>query len=55
MVTYFLMLFDYVLSYDPKVLTCIIPIMERAQGLLGTLKAKSDCQPLPILRVLVII
>jgi hypothetical protein len=29
--------------------------MERAQGLLGTLKVVSDCQPLPALRVLAII
>jgi hypothetical protein len=54
MVTYFLMI-DYVLSSDPKVLTCVIPIMERAQGLLGTLEAESDCQPFPALRVLAII
>jgi hypothetical protein len=45
----------YVLSYDPTVLTHVIPIMERAQGLLDTLEAESDCQPLPILMVLVII
>jgi hypothetical protein len=54
MVTYFLTI-DYVLSSDPKVLARVIPIMERAQGLLGTLEAESDCQPLPILRVLIII
>jgi hypothetical protein len=54
MVTYFLMI-DFVLSCDPTVLTCVIPTMERAQGLLGTLEAKSDCQPLPVLRVLSII
>jgi hypothetical protein len=47
MVTYFLTI-DYVLSSDP-------PTMERAQRLLGTLEAESDCQPLPILRVLTII
>jgi hypothetical protein len=29
--------------------------MERAQGLLGTLKVVSDCQPLPALSVLAII
>jgi hypothetical protein len=29
--------------------------MERAQGLFGTLKVVSDCQPLPALRVLAII
>jgi hypothetical protein len=29
MVTYFFMI-DYVLSYDPKVLTRVIPTMERA-------------------------
>jgi hypothetical protein len=38
MVTYFPMI-DYVLSSDPKVLAQVIPIIERAQGLLGTLKA----------------
>jgi hypothetical protein len=54
MVIYFLMI-DYVLSSDPKVLTRVIFTMERAQGLLGTLEAESDCQQLPILRVLVII
>jgi hypothetical protein len=32
-----------------------IPTMERAQGLLGTLEAESDCQPLHALRVLPII
>jgi hypothetical protein len=31
----------YVLSYDPTVLTHVIPIMERAQGLLDTLEAES--------------
>jgi hypothetical protein len=54
MVTYFLMI-DYVLSNDPKVLARVIPIMNRAQWLLGTLEAESDCQPLPALRVLAII
>jgi hypothetical protein len=54
MVTYFLTI-DYVLSSDPKVLSCVIPTMERAQGLLGTLEAESDCQLLPVLRVLTII
>jgi hypothetical protein len=54
MVTYILMI-DYVLSCDPKVLAHIIPTMERAQGLLGTLEAESDCQPLPVLRVLAVI
>jgi hypothetical protein len=54
MVTYILMI-DYVLFCDPKVLTRVIPTMERAQGLLGTLKAKSDCQMLLVLRVLAII
>jgi hypothetical protein len=29
--------------------------MERAQGLIGTLKVVSDCQPLPARRVLAII
>jgi hypothetical protein len=46
---------DHVLSSDPKVLARVIPIMERAQGLFGTLEVISDCQPLPVLRVLVII
>jgi hypothetical protein len=46
---------DHVLSSDPQVLTCVIPTMERAQGLLGTLKVISDCQPLPALRVVGII
>jgi hypothetical protein len=54
MVTYFLMI-DHVLSSDPKVLTRVIHIIERAQGLLGTLEVISDCQPLPALRVLAII
>jgi hypothetical protein len=54
MVTYFLMI-DYVLSSDPKVLARVIPTMERAQGLLGTLEAKFDCQPLLVLMLLAII
>jgi hypothetical protein len=54
MVTYFLTI-DYILSSDPKLLTRVIPTMERAQGLLGTFEAKSDCQSLPALRVLAII
>jgi hypothetical protein len=54
MVTYFLMI-GHVLSSDPKVLAHVIPTMERVQGLLGTLKIVSDCQPLPTLRVLPII
>jgi hypothetical protein len=54
MVTYFLTI-DHVLSGDPQVLARVIPTMERAQGLLGTLKVVSDCQPLPDLRVLAII
>jgi hypothetical protein len=54
MVTYFLMI-DYVLSSDPKVLACVIPTMERVQGLLDALEAESDCQPLPALRVVAII
>jgi hypothetical protein len=54
MIAYFLTI-DHVLSSDPKVLTRVIPTMERAQGLFGTLKVISDCQPLPALRVLVII
>jgi hypothetical protein len=54
MATYFLMI-DHVLSSDPKVLAHLIPIMERAQGLFGTLEVIFDCQPLLTLRVLVII
>jgi hypothetical protein len=54
MMTYILTI-DYVLSCDPKVLARVISTMERAQELLGTLEAESDCQPLPVLRVLVII
>jgi hypothetical protein len=54
MVTYFLMI-DHVLFSDPQVLTCVIPTMERAQGLLGTVEVVSDCQPLPAVRVLAII
>jgi hypothetical protein len=46
---------DHVLSCDSKVLTRVISTMERAQGLLGTLKVVSDCQPLPVHRVLAII
>jgi hypothetical protein len=46
---------DHVLSSDPKVLARVIPTMERDQGLLGTLEVVSDCQPLPVLRVLAII
>jgi hypothetical protein len=37
------------------VLARVIPTIERAQGLLSTLEVVSDCQPLPVLRVLVII
>jgi hypothetical protein len=54
MITYFLMI-NHVLSSDPQVLACVIPTMERAQGLLGTLEVVSDCQPLPALRVPAII
>jgi hypothetical protein len=54
MITYFLTI-DHVLSSDPQVLTCVIPTMERAQGLVGTFEVVSDCQPLPALRVLAII
>jgi hypothetical protein len=54
MVTYILTI-DHVLSSDPKLLTYVIPTMERAHGLLGTLEVISDCQPLPALRVLDII
>jgi hypothetical protein len=54
MVTYFLTI-DHVLSSDPKVFECVIPTMEGAQGLLGTLEVVCDCQPLTALRVLAII
>jgi hypothetical protein len=54
MVTYILTI-DYVLFCDPKVLAHVIPTMKRSQGLVDTLKAESDCQPLPVLRVLDII
>jgi hypothetical protein len=54
MVTYFLTI-DHVLSSDPQILACVIPTIERAQGLLGTLEVISDCQPLPALRVVAII
>jgi hypothetical protein len=54
MITYFLTI-DSVLSSDSKVLAHVIPTMERAQGLLGTLETESDCQTLPALRVLAII
>jgi hypothetical protein len=54
MITYFLTI-DHVLSSDPQVLARVIPTIERAQGLLGTLEVVSDCQPLPALRVLAII
>jgi hypothetical protein len=54
MVTYFLTI-DHVLSSDPQVFARVIPTMQRDQGLLGTLEVVSDCQPLPALRVLVII
>jgi hypothetical protein len=46
---------DHVLSSDHKLLARVIPTMERVQGLLDTLEVVSDCQPLPVLRVLVII
>jgi hypothetical protein len=54
MITYFLTI-DHVLFSDPHVLTRVIPTMERAKGLLGTLEVVSDCQSLPALRVLAII
>jgi hypothetical protein len=54
MVAYFLMI-DHVLFSDPQVLARVIPTLERAKGLLGTLKIVSDCQLLPALRVLAII
>jgi hypothetical protein len=46
---------DHILSSDPQVLARVIPTMERAQGLLGTLEVISECQPLLTLRVLAII
>jgi hypothetical protein len=54
MVTYFFTI-NHVFSSDPQVLARVIPTMERAQGLLGTLEVISDCQPHPALRVLAII
>jgi hypothetical protein len=54
MVTYYLTI-DHVLSSGTTVLARVIPTMERAQGLLGTLEVISDCQRLPALRVLAII
>jgi hypothetical protein len=51
----YILTIDHVLSNDPQMLARVIPTMERAQGLLGTLKVISDCQPLPTLRVLAII
>jgi hypothetical protein len=54
MTTYFLTI-DHVLSSDSQLLTRVIPTMQRAQGLLDTHEVVSDCQPLPALRVLVII
>jgi hypothetical protein len=54
MITYFLTI-DYVLSSDPKVLTHVIPIIEREQGLLDTHEVEFNCQLLPALRVLAII
>jgi hypothetical protein len=50
MVTYFIMI-NHVLSSDPQVLTCVIPTMERTQGLLGTLEVVSNCHPLLAFRV----
>jgi hypothetical protein len=46
---------DHVLSSDPQVFACVISTMERVQGMLGILEVVSDCQPLPALRVLIII
>jgi hypothetical protein len=54
MVTYFLTI-DHVLSSNLQVLVRVIPTMERAQGLLGTLEVVSHCQLLSALRVLAII
>jgi hypothetical protein len=54
MVNYFLTI-NHVSSSDPQVFARVIPTMERAQGLLGTLEVVSDCQQLPALRVLAII
>jgi hypothetical protein len=51
MVIYFLMI-DHVLSSDPQVLARVIPTMERAQWLLGTLEVVSDCQPLKVLVII---
>jgi hypothetical protein len=46
---------DHVWSSDPKMFAHVIPTMERAEGLLGTLEVVSNCQPLPALRMLAII
>jgi hypothetical protein len=55
MLTYILTI-DHVLFSDPKVMLArVIPTMERAQGLLGTIEVISDFQLLPALRVLAII
>jgi hypothetical protein len=54
MVTYFLTIY-HVLFSDPQVLARVIPTIEKAQGLLGTLEVVSDCQPLPTVKVLAII
>jgi hypothetical protein len=54
MITYFLMV-DYVLSSEPKVVARVVPTMEIAQWLLGTLETESDCQLFPVLKVLAII
>jgi hypothetical protein len=54
MLIYFLTI-NHVLSSDLSVLARVIPTMERAQELFDTLEVVSDCQPLPALRVLVII
>jgi hypothetical protein len=54
MVTYFLTI-NHVSSSDPQVFARVIPTMERAQGLLGTLEVVFDCKQLPARRVLAII
>jgi hypothetical protein len=54
MVNYFLTI-DHILSSNPQLLARVIPTMKRDQGLLDTLDVVSNYQPLPVLRVLIII
>jgi hypothetical protein len=52
--TYFFTI-DFVLPTGPKVLAHLIPVMERAEWLLGTLEVIFDWQMLPVLQVFTII